>query len=266
MSSSLNHPCEQQAIWVNGIRDAQVPGDDPGLLFGLTVFETLRTYGGVPFRLDAHLERLEASARAMHFSLPDRGSLRAEFLQVSQGDVSLRYTVTGGGARILQRIPIKAGTACRPMRVAQMSWVNPVSLPGAVKHGCRAAWLLAAQAAGVDEVLLVDPAGQILEANRSNVFAVDHGVLITPPLDGRQLAGVTREALMEAARRAEIPVEERPLSVESAFQEFYLASTLKELSPVVEMDGQTLTGGGPVGATLHRAFRALVAEECGPLA
>jgi branched-subunit amino acid aminotransferase/4-amino-4-deoxychorismate lyase len=251
------------AIWVNGIRDAQIPGDDPGLLFGLTIFETLRTYDGVPFRLDAHLERLEASARVMNFSLPDRRDLRAEVLNVCVGNVSLRFTVTAGGKRILQRVPVKPGTACRPMRVAQMTWVNPVSLPGAVKHGCRAAWLLAAQSAEVDEVLLVDPDGQILEANRSNVFAVVDGIVVTPPLDGRQLAGVTRDSLLEAARRAQIPVEERSLAMDSRFQEFYLASTLKELSPVVEMNGLSILGSGPIGLALHQAFRILVAEECG---
>jgi branched-subunit amino acid aminotransferase/4-amino-4-deoxychorismate lyase len=149
------------------------------------------------------------------------------------------------------------------MRVAQMPWTNPASLPGAVKHGCRAAWFLAARAADVDEVLLVDLDGHILEASRSNVFAVIDGTLVTPPLDGRKLAGVTREALLTAALGAGIDIQERAIRVNEDFDEFYLASTLKELAPVVEMDGRKMVGRGPMGTALHSAFRGLVSQECG---
>ncbi|MEE2756366.1 MAG: aminotransferase class IV [Myxococcota bacterium] len=253
----------KSTIWVNGREGGQVPGDDPGLLFGLTAFETLRTYDGVPFRFDAHLLRLQRSADAMGLDLPPIVQVRREIRSACQGNVSIRYTVTAGGNIILQRKAIESGTAGRVVRVASLSWVNPPSLPGAVKHGCRAAWLLAARKAQVDEVLLVDPDGHILEANRSNVFAVIEGRLITPPLDGRQLAGVTREALMDAAKAAQIDVAEAAIPVDSSFDELYLASTLKELSPVVECNGRPLTGHGPIGARLHRAFRRLVHAECG---
>ena len=253
---------KQTTIWVNGRLDGQIPGDDPGLLYGLTAFETLRTYNGMPFRLDPHLIRLKRSADAMGLSLPPIETVRREILNVCDGDVSIRYTVTAGDNIILQRSTIAPGTACRPMRVASLPWVNPPSLPGAVKHGCRAAWLLAARKEKVDEVLLVDPDEQILEANRSNVFAVIGGRLVTPPLDGRQLAGVTREALLDAAHAAHIDVIETAVPLKSSFDELYLASTLKELSPIVECDGRSLSGRGPVGDRLHRAFRQLVEMEC----
>tara|TARA_B100001093_G_scaffold515827_1_gene593100 strand:+ start:381 stop:1151 length:771 start_codon:yes stop_codon:yes gene_type:complete len=253
----------ESTIWVNGREGGQIPGDDPGLLFGLTAFETLRTYDGIPFRFEPHLLRLQRSADAMGLSVPPIEQIRTEILAVCQGNVSIRYTVTAGGNIILQRSLIPAGTAGRHVRVSSLSWVNPPSLPGAVKHGCRAAWLLAARKAQVDEVLLVDPNGHILEANRSNVFAVVDGRLVTPPLDGRQLAGVTREALMDAANAAQIDVVETALHVESDFDELYLASTLKELSPVVECNGRALSGHGPIGAELHGAFRRLVDAECG---
>ncbi len=255
------HGAAERALWVDGVLGAGVPADDPGLLLGLTVFETLRTYAGVPFRLDEHLDRLLHSAEAMAIAAPEKEELARQILAVSQRDVSIRYTITGGGRCIIQRTPLDASRVGRAMRVAQMTWVNPTSLPGAVKHGCRAAWILAAQQRQVDEVLLVDSDGFILEANRSNVFAVLDGVLCTPPLDGRQLAGVTRGALMDAASDAGIAIEERPLPVDAKFQEFYLASTLKELAPVFEIDGRKLHGAGPVGLELHQSFQALVRRE-----
>ena len=135
-------------------------------------------------------------------------------------------------------------------------------LPGSVKHGSRAGWVLAARAAGVDEVVFVNPEGNILEANRSNVFAVVGGVLSTPPNDGAKLEGVTRGALIEAARRAGLPFEESHLALEEGFDELYLSSTLKELAPVEEIDGRKV-GGGPVGSALLEAFRELVVRECG---
>ena len=250
-------------VWVDGVLGAGVPADDPGLLFGLTAFETLRTYSGVPFRLDEHLVRLLRSAEAMRIDIPAVDVIRSQILARCEGDVSLRYTVTAGGRQIIQRRAIRPGQVARDMRVAQYTWVNPESLPGAVKHGCRAAWMLAAESRQVDEILLVDPEGQILEANRSNVFAVVDGVWVTPPLDGRQLAGVTRSALLDAARRANISVHERPLSITDQFDELYLASTLKELSAVVELDGQSFEGSGPLGQELLARFRTLVDLETG---
>ena len=248
-------------VWVNGVEDGGVPGDDPGLLLGLTVFETLRTYGRTTFRLDAHLERLEASALAMEINLPKRAEITRQIEAVCSENVYIRYTVTAGGNVVLQVAPIDESRVGGPVTVARMDWVNPSSLPGGVKHGARASWVLAAQRAGVDEVLLVEPNGHILEANRSNVFGVVGGELRTPPLDGRQLAGVTRSALMEAAQRTGITVTETGLHMDDAFDEFYLASTLKELAPVVSVNGCPRSGWGPLGLRLHQSFRDLVSEE-----
>ena len=251
----------ETGIWVNGVKGAGIPGDDPGLLLGLTAFETLRTYGDRPFRLEAHVDRLEASAAVMEIEIPSREDIVAEIHTLCVPDAFLRYTVTAGGNRIVQTEKIEEARVGGPVRVARMNWVNPASLPGGVKHGARASWVLAARRKSVDEVLLVDPDGHILEANRSNVFAVVRGELRTPPLDGRQLAGVTRSALLEAAAEVGILCREIPLHVDDDFEEFYLASTLKELAPVVSIDSRGLPGFGPIGERLYQAFRQLVARE-----
>ena len=251
-------------IWVDGVLDGAIPGDDPGILLGLTVFETLRTYDGQPFRLTQHLDRLMASIEALEIKSPSRDEIEQEILSVCEGNVYVRYTLTGGGRRILHRRAIDESRIGRKMKVARMAWQNPVSLPGAVKHGCRAAWVLAARHSNADEVLLIDPSGDILEASRSNVFAVVDGVMCTPPLDGRQLAGVTREAMLEAARQDGLLIREQPISNQSHFEEFYLASTLKELAPVVSIDGESCNGAGPQGRRLQQAFRRLVQSERDP--
>ena len=250
-------------ILVDGIEDAGVPADDPGLLLGWTAFDTLRCYGSVPFRQAEHLDRLEASAARLRVPMPPRALLEAEVARGVAPDHRIRVTLTAGGHRIVDSAPIPPGTVGRDLRVGRLSFDPPEALPGTLKHGSRLAWRLAALARGVEEVLLISSEGHVLEANRSGVFAVAQGALWTPPLDGRLLPSVTRGALLEAASDIGMVVREQPLPSALAVDELYLVSTLKELSPVVEVDGVAGPGGGPVGRRLHEAFRALVARECG---
>jgi branched-chain amino acid aminotransferase len=248
-------------IWVNGKACDSALAEDPALLFGVGVFETIRTYGQRPFRLAAHLERLQHSAAAIGIPL-DLVQVAEEIQSQLAQNVSIRYTLTGGGARILHRRPIDPDAMGRARTVALMEWIPALGLPGTVKHTSRAPWLLTAQALGVDEVLLCEPGGLLLEANRSNVFAVVDGRLTTPPLDGNQLAGVTRGALLEAATQAGIEVVEAPLPNWAPFEAFYLSSTLKELAPVSAIGEDRLPTTHPLGLQLHEAFRKLVAAEC----
>jgi branched-chain amino acid aminotransferase len=248
-------------VWVDGLQDGGIPGDDPGLLLGLTVFETLRTYGGVPFRLDRHLDRLAASAQELDIALPPRDVMAQEIGSKIDCEARVRYTCTAGGHRVVDVEPIDESQVGADKRVARVRWDPSPWLPGAVKHGSRAAWQVAARRLGVDEVVLVDSQGHLLEASRSNVFAVLDGVLVTPPLDGRFLSGVTRGALLEAADRAGIGVRQAALPSDGPFQELYLSSTLKHLAPVTGLDGQPGPGGGPVGAALLAAFHDLIRRE-----
>lgn len=250
-------------LLVDGVEGAGIPGDDPGLLLGLTAFETLRCYGRAIFRLGRHVERLVHSAAELEIPCPERAAIAEEIGAVASENARIRYTLTAGGHRVVDVAPHDLGMVGRSMRVATLYWEPPAFLPGAVKHGSRAAWLIAARKLGVDEVVLVDGGGFVLEASRSNVVAVVDGVLVTPPLDGRFLEGVTRGALLDAARQAGLELQEAPLHADTPLDELYLSSTLKELAPVVAWDGRPAPGAGPMGLALHAAFRALVARETG---
>jgi branched-subunit amino acid aminotransferase/4-amino-4-deoxychorismate lyase len=253
-------------ITVNGQATNTIPADDPGLLLGLTVFETVRTYQRKIFRLEPHLRRLQGSAAQMEIALPDfpdmvRGIEEILAQDHSTNEVRIRYTITAGGQRILNLQDIDTARIGTPIRVGRLNWDPPEWLPGLVKHGSRAAWILSARQQAVDEVLLVDSDDYILEANRSNVFAVVDGVLWTPPYDRRFLPGVTRCALIQAAQRAEIPLEERALPFDRDYDEFYVSSTLKELAPVIEICGNSTPSWGPIGRRLYTSFHDLVTDE-----
>ncbi|GDX78986.1 hypothetical protein LBMAG42_07970 [Deltaproteobacteria bacterium] len=241
----------------------QLPVDDPAIGNGMAVFEALRTYERRPFRPLAHLERLRASAVWFGFACADDAVFLNEIEQVvalEPDECSVLVTLTGGGRRLVRSRALDLSRVGAPLRVATLAFEAPPWLPGWVKHTNRAGWVLAAAKAGVDEVLFVGSDGTWTEANRSNVFAVRDGVLLTPPENGRILRGVTRGALIEAAREAGVPVREAPL-FPGPVDELYLASTLKELAPVVELNGAAAPGRGPVGERILATFRHRIRIE-----
>ncbi len=250
-------------IFVDGVENGGIPGDDPGFTRGMSAFESMRTYGHDIFRLQPHLDRLRGSCATLDVPLGDLGRLRSELEELARehADSYLRVTLTGGGRRVLEVGPIDQGRVGAPITVATVTWEPLHWLPGTVKHGSRAGWIVASRRLGVDEVMLVDRRGEILECNRSNVFAVTAGVLRTPALGDGLLEGVTRGALLDAAERAGIPCGVGPLPRATRFDELYVSSTLKELAPVASLDGVALSGWGDVGHRLAAAFADLVASE-----
>lgn len=249
--------------WVNGQESEDVLAQDMGLLLGWTAFETLRTYGAQPFRLEAHLQRLAASCRFLRLPLPPLAQVEASWRAAAQPDHVLRFTVTAGGNHLLSVRPVDPAAIARPVRCAWLPWDMTGLIPGAVKHGARGYWAFAAAQQDVDEVLLHRSDGRILEASSSNLVAAVGGVLLTPPADGGCLEGVTRGALFDAAAEAGLRLEEAELRVGQRFDELYVCSTLKELAPVVGALGAPQPSWGPLGQALHRALRALIARECG---
>lgn len=258
--------------FVNGAPGGQIPADDPAITQGMAVFEVVRTYNDVPFRLERHLARLRDSAG--FFDIPFRGALVEieveQALSASSGDRSVSITLTGGGLRVVRVNPIDPARVGTPIHLASCVWTPAPWLPGWVKHTSRAPWLLAVRDAAkraelvqqaVDEVLFVDAAGYWTEANRSNVFAVREGVLLTPPDDGRILRGITRGAVLDAARQAGIETREVPV-LSGPCDELYVASTLKSFAPVATLDGAKLAATGPIGALVRAALAQLVQREC----
>jgi len=232
---------------------------DGTLNLGIGIFETLRTYGGCVFGLDEHLDRLCSSAFAIGMHEPDIDQIARELVEVVdafEGDVMLRVTITEGGTRVIvgNRLPVVPD----PFRCVTRLFVPPAWLDGTVKHTSRAFSRRAVVEAGVEEVLWVDEAGFLLEGTRSNVFAVCGGVLVTPPVDGRILAGVTRSALIDAADEAGVAVEIRPLDPTATLDELYVSSTLKELTGVDELNGVRAPGTGPTGQRVLEAFRRIL--------
>jgi len=269
------------AVTGRGLVDPTEPvirADDEGLLRGRAAFETLRVYGGRPFALEAHLDRITASAASIGLPAVERRRLQVlvglVLPKADGGDASLRLVWTAGPAGGL------------PSALALLStvpdWIDPTRERGATAVsllGVRASapWLLpgvkstsyavnmAAEAEarrrGVDEALFVDADGVVLEGTVTNVWWRMGKTLFTPSLDLGILAGVTRAALVELAPGCGLSVEEGayPLSELLGAEEAFTSSSVREVMPLVEVDGHAL-GRGPASDMLQEELRAVVGK------
>ena len=258
--------------------EAVIRADDEALLRGRAAFETLRVYGGRPFGLEAHLDRLASSAESI--GLPPVERLRIQVLaglvlpKAKRGDAALRLVWTAGpaegppaGLALLSEIP---------------DWIEPARERGASAVsllGVRAAvpWLLpgvkstsyavnlAAEAAarrrGADEAVFVDGEGVVLEGTVTNVWWRVGQTLFTPSLELGILAGVTRATLLELAPECGYGVEEGsyPLARLLAAEEAFTSSSVREVMPLVEIDDEAF-GRGPAADVLQAGLRGLAAK------
>jgi branched-chain amino acid aminotransferase len=281
-----------RVVSVDGVlsapEQATVSVFDRGFLYGDAVFEVLRTYGGRPFALDEHLARLRGSAEKVFIDLPvDEATLAREVhaaIEAAGNDESyVRIVVTRGSGPL----SLDPGTATHPLRVLIVEPVVPpprdvyvrgIALASARIHravdstaavGAKVTNYLPnllalreAKLKGAQEVLVCDEAGRVIEGATSNVFAVHHGQVATPPVSAGILAGITRAHVLAAAAAAGIAALERDLGLDEIYaaDEVFITSSIRELVPVVVVDARAIGSGAPGGVVraLHRRFRQAV--------
>jgi branched-chain amino acid aminotransferase len=268
--------------------EAKVSVFDHGLLYGDGVFEGLRSYSGTVFRLDAHLDRLWASARAICLEIPLSKATVAKAVndtlaanKLSDGYVRLVVTRGAGslgldpnrttnpqviviadtislyprefyeqGLKIVTAATQRVQSAALSPRIKSLNYLNNIM---AKLEGLRA---------GCVEALMLNHKGEVAECTGDNVFVVRSGVLLTPPPDAGILEGITRNAVMELARAAGIDCREATLTRHDLYtaDECFLTGTAAEVIPVVDIDGRMIGAGtpGPVTKQLTTAFHALV--------
>jgi 4-amino-4-deoxychorismate lyase len=272
-----------------GLAGGARPALDPldlALVRGEAVFETLRVYGGRPFRLGAHLERLAASAAALDLALPDGLDDLAMRAVAAAGerDAVLRLVCTRGQEEapapaafaICTEVPsgwererrrglrlVLLTMACDPLVRAASPWL----LPGVktTSYAVNMAAQRAARARGADDAVFVGLGGELLEAPTASLWWRSGDTLSTPSLQLGILAGITRAALFELAPGLGLRVLEGVFTAEDllAADEAFLSSSTREVMPVVEVDGAPVGDGtpGPGAADLQAALRRLALAE-----
>jgi branched-chain amino acid aminotransferase len=259
----------QEVASVDGViaptAEATIPVKDDGLYRGDGVFEVIRLYGGRPFALTEHLDRLERSAAAIELPA-QRAELEPEIEALLEahggGDAQLRLVVTRGGRRIALIEPLVEHLDA--VRLATITY-SPTQILNGVKslsYGANMQATRTAQAAGADEALLVRPDGTVLEAPTSTIFWLAGGELRTPALSTGILDSITRRTVVE---RMEVTEGEYRLSDLLGAREVFLASTVREIQPVTAVD-ETSFEAGRVTELAREAFEAAIAAELGTAA
>lgn len=246
---------------------AALPLSDLAIQRGIAVFDTVRTYNGRPYALPAHLERLAESARLSRIAFPvpieEIGSIIREGASQIQGDSLAKPFITAGDdetdgtfphSRLfilfspLAPTPEKVYTKGIALsilseerqlfRIKSINYMVPFSnrVPGTFEP-------------------LYCPRGEITESATSSFFAVAGENIITAP-DHRILRGITREILIDLARKEGLNVEMRCLHLDElkCATETFITGSVKEVAPVVKI-GSTIIGDGTPGLMTSRLLR-----------
>ena len=264
------------AVSGRGLVDPAEPvlvADDEGFTRGRAAFETMRVYEGRPFRLAQHLARLSASAERIGLDPPDA----AEFESL----VALALGHAGSAEAVLRLFWTPGSPGGEPRAIALVGpipdWIEDARASGqrlvSLLHPRRSApWLLPAtkstsyavniaaeteaKARGADDAVFVDGDGIVLEGPVTNIWWREGDRLVTPSLEIGILAGETRATLLELAAQLGHDVEEGmfPLERLLAADEAFTSSSVREVMPVVRLDGCAI-GSGPVATELQEALR-----------
>jgi branched-chain amino acid aminotransferase len=245
--------------------EAVVPAKDGGLLRGDGAFEVVRVYLGRPWQFVGHLDRLEASCRALRLPCP-RAAFERDFTVLltvaGRASYDVRIVLTRGGLRLLLLEPIEQ--LDEPVRLALVV-DQPRPLLTGVKSLSYAGNMLAkriAQERGSDYALLVTPEGRVLEVQTAAIFLVTSaGDLVTPPLSDGILDSITRRAVMQL-----VSVEEVSCTISQVLEcsEAFIAGTVDEIRPVAAVeDHRLLFIPGRVTEEVRRAYRRYIETTTG---
>ena len=266
-------------VYLNGEivdeQDALISVNDRGFVFADGIYEVIRVFGGKPFELERHLDRLERSAASLRLPLEpsaeEIGRISTDLLAREGADEAQIYIqVTRGVAPRAHAIPtaqIKPTTlvAIRPVAAPPAEILRngggAITVPDDRWARCdvKAIGLTAnvlarsqANAAGAYEAIFVRD-GTITDAASCNVFAVFGTTLMTAPCTNYILWGITREVVLDLAREDDIDTLEATFRADQLAEadEIFVTGTSSGIVPIVTLNGATV-GAGRVGPVTRR--------------
>lgn len=271
-------------VYLNGdflpIEQAHVSVLDRGFLFGDGVYEVIPVYGGRLFRFQHHSQRLQNSLDGIRLTNPLQDNEWLQMLtsllhnngvtQNTQQDYSVYLQVTRGTATKRDHL-FPANVI--PTLYASCQPITPVD-PAILEQGITAItlqdnrWLrcnikaitllpnvlLRQQAddAGASEAILIRD-GLAIEGTASNLFAIQNGMILTPPKGPQLLPGITRDLVLELAQQHSIGFQETPIEVETLknADEIWITSSTREIVPVTRLDDHPVGNSKP-GPEWHK--------------
>jgi branched-chain amino acid aminotransferase len=265
------------------IREVSEPGLSPGqvgLLSGWGVFSTLRVADGVLFGFERHWARIARDAAALRVPLPQNSeNVRRRLLELVDANrafnATLRLVIVRNGGGMWAGPSNGRASDVIALTADSKDWGESVKL-GYVKNARHAAcefssakvlswamnltWVEAAQARGLDEVVLLNEHGEVAECTSANIFAATGGQVWTPPVSAGCLPGITREVLLGEIHVPGIRIAEKTLTtaeLEGA-DEVFITSTTRNLLPVDEIEGKKIGRTGDTRRALADKFEEFV--------
>jgi len=293
----MSQIAESQWIWRDGAfipwADATIHVLSHSVQFGSSAFEGIRAYstprGPAIFRLREHLTRLLMSCKIYRTDVPytiDQLIAASRELIVRNGLEScyLRPMVVrgyGSAGMVPTGAPVEVYLPCWPwgtylgagalengVDACISSWhrVEPNTIPAMAKiagnYLSGQLIKMEAVANGYAEGIALSPGGMVSEGSGQNVFLVSGGTIVTTPLDGTILGGITRDTIMTLAREAGIPVREAHIPREMLYMadEVFFTGTAAEITPVRSIDKITIGAGkpGPVTTLMQTQYLDIV--------
>lgn len=269
---------------------AKISVFDHGLLYGDGVFEGIRAYKGVVFKLREHIDRLYNSAKVIMLNIPltKEGMINAVLETLRKNnlqDAYIRLIVTRGVGDlgldprkcpkptviiITDTIKLYSSEAKEKGIKALIVWVrrNPVDT---VSHEVKSLNYLnsvlgkiEANIAGFDEAICLDKNGYVSEGVGENLFIVKNGKLITPPSSIGLLVGITREVVIKLAEKLGYAVVERNITPTDLLtaDEVFFTGTAAEITPIAQVNGRIIGEGkpGPITRSLMNEFEKLLGD------
>jgi len=283
-------------IYINGKfydkENAKISVFDHGLLYGDGVFEGIRSYNRLVFKLNEHIDRLFESAKSIMLKIPltkDQliKAVVATLKENKLSDAYIRLVVTRGIGDlgldprkckgqptviiIADKIALYPQNLYREgLKIVTVPTVRnlPEALNPQIKSLNYLNNILAkieAANAGCDEAIMLDSLGYVAECTGDNIFIVKDKHLYTPPQCMGTLRGITRDSVMEVAKRVKISVHEHVITRHEVYisDECFLTGTAAEIIPVVMVDGRVIGDGKPGKMTfsLLKKFKELTKKE-----
>ncbi len=271
--------------------EAKISVYDHGLLYGDGVFEGIRAYESVVFRLKEHIDRLYRSAHTIMLQIRltkdemtkavletlKKNGLKTAYIRLivtrGIGDLGLDPRKCPKPSIIIITEPVMelhSGEAKEKGVTTMISWVkrDPVD---ATSHETKSLNYLnsilakiEANTTGVDEAICLDKAGFVCEGVAENIFMVKEGKIFTPPVSTGALPGITREVIMKLAERLGYPATERNITPNELFNadEVFFTGTAAEVTPVREINKRKIGDGkaGPITKRLMQEFYKMVKD------
>lgn len=266
--------------------DAKISVFDHGLLYGDGVFEGIRAYSGNVFKLEEHIDRLFNAAQAVALTIPytkkevmdivcqscAKNNLKNGYIRLivtrGVGDLGLLPSnckeasliciaadialypeeMYEKGLRVITASQRRANGSVLDPQIKSLNYLNNIMAKmEAARQGCG-------------EAIMLNSEGWVCECTGDNIFIIKDGEIYTPPTYIGMLAGITRNSVIEIAKRLGIVVNEIPFTLFNVYSadECFLTGTAAEIISVSEADGRTIGAGvtGPITKKLLAAFQA----------